>query len=312
MLPSLVSLQYFERAAESLSFRHAAATVGVSPAAFGERIRHLEEHVGYPLFSRGARSAALTPEGRLFLPRVQRALDEIRKCIETTEVDAAAPLDLTLGTPYELGLAWVVPMLSLLESVRPQRTIHLAFVHDNDLLARVRYGRIDCALSSARIEMFNLRYQPLRVERYVLLTSPGVVARRKFTRAEDARDHRILDLRPGLPLFRHFLEARPAGEPWDFGSLEYLGEVGAVRHRLLDGAGIAVLPRRLVERELARGDLVELMPETKLAPEPIGLIWRVSHPCDMEIRQLAAELRQFSTAVSTLGDSGNRAVAGGM
>src|SRR5262245_6410673 len=137
MLPSLVSLQYFERAAESLSFRHAAATVGVSPAAFGERIRHLEEHVGYALFSRGARNAALTPQGKLFLPRVQRALAEIQKCVEATEVESAVPLDLTLGTPYELGLAWLVPMLSLLGSVRPQRTVHLSFVHDGDLLARV-------------------------------------------------------------------------------------------------------------------------------------------------------------------------------
>src|SRR5262245_7997021 len=98
-------------------------------------------------------------------------------------------------------------MLSLLGAVRPQRTVHLSFVHDSDLLARVRYDRIDCAVSSARIEMFNLRYQPLRVERYALLASRVVLARREFARPEDARHHRILDLRADLPLFRHFLEA---------------------------------------------------------------------------------------------------------
>ena len=48
----LESLRCFERAAVVLNFRLAASAVGLSPAAFGDRIRRLEDQVGERLFAR--------------------------------------------------------------------------------------------------------------------------------------------------------------------------------------------------------------------------------------------------------------------
>jgi DNA-binding transcriptional LysR family regulator len=52
MLPSLDSLQCFERAARLLNFRKAARAVGLTPAAFGQRIQKLEDQLGAKLFAR--------------------------------------------------------------------------------------------------------------------------------------------------------------------------------------------------------------------------------------------------------------------
>ncbi len=69
--------------------------------------------------------------------------------------------------------------------------------------------------------------------------------------------------------------------------------LSVVRRRLLEGAGVAVLPRRSVASDLADGTLTELMPTTIIEREDISLVWRLGHPFEDEIRQLASELRGF-------------------
>ena len=55
------------------AFRAASRTVGLSPAALGQRIRQLEEQVGAPLFVRSTRKVELTGAGMNLLPSAERA-----------------------------------------------------------------------------------------------------------------------------------------------------------------------------------------------------------------------------------------------
>jgi len=80
-LPDLESLRCFAQAARQQSFRRGAKACALSPAAFGERIRRLEDQLGAPLFTRTPRRLALTPEGERLLPRAQRLLDEAERCL---------------------------------------------------------------------------------------------------------------------------------------------------------------------------------------------------------------------------------------
>jgi hypothetical protein len=76
----LESLRCFVHAAAELSFRVAAKACALSPAAFGDRIRRLEEDLGAPLFERTTRKVTLTaawgtaPAASAPLPRRGRAL----------------------------------------------------------------------------------------------------------------------------------------------------------------------------------------------------------------------------------------------
>jgi LysR family glycine cleavage system transcriptional activator len=53
-------LQAFEAAARHLSFSRAADELGLTQAAISLRIRTLEDHLGFPLFDRGAAGLRLT------------------------------------------------------------------------------------------------------------------------------------------------------------------------------------------------------------------------------------------------------------
>ena len=66
-LPPLIELRAFDAAARHLSFKKAAAELGVTPTAISHQIRLLERYCGRALFRRRPRPLSLTEAGaRLF------------------------------------------------------------------------------------------------------------------------------------------------------------------------------------------------------------------------------------------------------
>jgi LysR family glycine cleavage system transcriptional activator len=290
-LPDLDSLRCFEAAALALNFRRAARAVALSPAAFSDRIRQLEEQVGAPLFQRSTRQVSLTVAGEELLPRVRRVLAEAQHCVVRSPTEAM-PFELTVGTRFELGLSWLTAGLGALERQRPHRVLHLRFGDSEDLLDQLRNGSLDCAISSVRLGTPGVRYELLHREEYALLASPALLARQPLRQAADAEGHALLDCLPDLPLFRYFLDARPPGEPWTFGTVRYLGTIAAMKHRMLEGAGVGVLPRYFAAPELRSRALREPLPKAALLDDHFRLLWRAGHPREEELRQLAADLRK--------------------
>jgi LysR family transcriptional regulator, glycine cleavage system transcriptional activator len=291
VLPDLDSLRCFDAAATHLNFRIAARNVALSPAALGERIKRLEGQLGAALFARTTRRVALTPAGQRLLPHARRMLDDAARCVQVVGAEqAAVPYAVSLGTRFELGLSWITPALPRLAAHHPERTIHLVFGDSPDLLARVHNGLLDCAVTSARFTSGALSYAVLHDEDYVFVASARLLRRRGLARAADAAAHALLDLAPELPLFRYFLDAVGAREVWGFGRVEYLGTIGALRLRVLQGAGVAVLPRYFVARDLRARRLVRVLPAVALPRDAFRLVWRTGHLREAALRTLAAEL----------------------
>ena len=152
MTPDLYSLRCYVALATHLSFRRAAETMHLSPAAFGDRIKRLEDEVGGALFERTTRSVSLTALGARLLPSTRRLLDESQRFAETAaEQGKRAPYALKLGTRYELGMSWIVPSLHTLSVATPERRIHVVMGSDRDLLDRLLRQSIDAVVSSVRL-----------------------------------------------------------------------------------------------------------------------------------------------------------------
>ena len=294
MLPDLESLRCFDAAATHLNFRIAAQAVALSPAAFGDRIKRLEQQLDATLFARTTRRVALTQAGHRLLPQARRVLDEAARCGRIVqERDIAVPFALTVGTRFELGLSWLTHALPQLQAHRPERTLHLVFGDSPELVARMRNGLIDCVVTSARLTSGELSYEPLHDEHYVFVASARLIRRRPLSRASHAADHVLIDASADLPLFRYFLDAMRTHDVWGFARTEYLGTIAAIRMRVLQGAGVAVLPRYFVERDLRSGRLVRLMPSVALQPDAFRFVWRTGHPREQALRELATELTKI-------------------
>lgn len=275
MLPSLESLRCFVATARLLSFRAAAKSVGLTPAALGQRVKNLEDELGVTLFLRTTRSVQVTPQGLLLLPRAEACLEAARACVEAVRSGAApASLDIVLGTRQELGLSWIVPQLDDLAERLPDLSIHLYFGSGHDLLYRVRSLEIDVAVTSTRLVDPKLDAFRLHQEDYVFVGHKKLLAEKPLTKPTQARDHVLLDAGPELPLFRYFREAPEGRDQLPFRRIIGLGSIEAIRQRVARGAGVAVLPQYLVEKELATGAFVRLFPKVRLASDHFRLVFR--------------------------------------
>src|SRR5262249_52045346 len=74
-LPPLNSLKSFAVAARHLSFTRAASELSVTPAAVGQQVRLLEDHLGVRLFERRSRALELTEAGEACLPGITDAFE---------------------------------------------------------------------------------------------------------------------------------------------------------------------------------------------------------------------------------------------
>ena len=291
MLPSIDSLRCFLAAARLRSFRAAAHTVALTPAALGQRIQKLEDELGTPLFRRTTRAISLTEAGLALLPAAERCVDAAGECVRAARGDAGAPpMEITLGSRHELGMSWLVPQLDRLAAALPALDIHLYLGSGPDLLLRVRTMDIDCAVTSARFTDPKLDAARLLREDYVFVGAPALLDRLPLARDDDAAAHTLLDISADLPLFRYFRDAPDGGDRLHFGRLVRLGSIDAIRRRAVDGAGVAVLPAYLVEGDLARGALTRVMPTVALLHDWFRLVFRADDPKRSVYEKLAARL----------------------
>jgi LysR family transcriptional regulator, glycine cleavage system transcriptional activator len=295
-LPDLESLRCFVLAATHANFRTAARKAALSPAAFGARIRRLEEQFGQRLFVRTTRRVSLTPRGAELLPQARSCLDEAGHCAEPLDRAQPVPFDLVIGSRYDVGLRWVVASFSHLERARPERRLHMAFGDVTELLPRVHRDEVHCVITSARLSDPKLTSAPFREIEYLFVGAPALLKKNPLARPEDARRHTLIDFDYDLSEFRFFKEARPAKESWTFQKQHYLNIIAAMRERVLEGVGVAVLPAYYVGEDIARGRLKVLMPQTKLKSNALRAVWRKGHPYENEIREIASELAARAAA----------------
>ncbi|GAB2975342.1 LysR family transcriptional regulator [Streptomyces pseudoechinosporeus] len=80
---NLESVRAFVAVAEEGQFQHAAARLGVSQQAVSKRVAALESSLDVMLFKRVATGAALTSDGRTFLPHARAVLVAVRQAVES-------------------------------------------------------------------------------------------------------------------------------------------------------------------------------------------------------------------------------------
>src|SRR5215471_17832 len=291
MLPSLESLQCFESAARYLNFRKGARAMGLTPAAFGQRIQKLEEQLGVKLFVRTTRTVHLTEAGTTLRDPVERCLRMAEETMRAARGERTPPrTEITLGTRPELGMSWILPQIDRLEKALPWLQLHLYFGSGPDLSLRVRTLDVDCAVTSIRLSDPQLDSLRLHREDFVFCAATTLLARQPFKRFEDAEHQALLDVYPDLPLFRYWREATEHGDRLRFGRIVRLGTVEAIRLRLLGEAGVAVLPEFIVRKDLKAGAVRRIFPSIKPLHDYFRLVFRTDDPRRWLFEDLARSL----------------------
>ena len=125
----LIGLTGFVAVADNLSFRAAAARLGVTPSALSHTMRQLEERLGVRLLHRTTRSVSLTDAGLRLLDRLRPAIEQVCQSIEALKSEQGHPFGrLRLYVSHLAGAAVIAPVWGRFLSTFPdvQFEIHVA------------------------------------------------------------------------------------------------------------------------------------------------------------------------------------------
>ena len=121
---TLADLTAFIAVADHLSFRAAAARLGVTPSALSHTMRLLEERLGVRLMNRTTRSVSLTDAGMRLLGRLRPAMVQIDGALDDLNLERDRPLGRLRISASHLAAATVIaPIWGRFLSTYPE--VHL-------------------------------------------------------------------------------------------------------------------------------------------------------------------------------------------
>jgi DNA-binding transcriptional LysR family regulator len=127
-MEDMKNLTVFVRVARSGSFTAAASELGMSTAAVSKLIARLERRLATRLLTRSTRALALTPEGRLFLEKVEIALDQVTEAMDLLRETRREPAGkLRLWSSVAIGKDHLLPILAEFLSRYPKLEVEVRF-----------------------------------------------------------------------------------------------------------------------------------------------------------------------------------------
>lgn len=263
-LPSLSLLRTFEAAARHLSFKKAAAEVCVTPAAVSQQIRALEAYLGVPLFHRKVRALALTEHGAAMLPGIRKGFDCLAAAVESTRQDAVGPLVVT--APPSFASHWLVPRLPRFAAAHPDIDLRLASTSDtvdgpreasvlDSLRTDPREARSNVAILYGKGRYPGFRVVLLFAPDYVPVCAPALVeaglrSPDNLPRFALIHDDTLSEVGWTAWLHKAGLDAQLARRGRHFSN------AALALAATLDGQGVVLAPRPLVEERIRAGHLV--------------------------------------------------------
>lgn len=261
----LAELRVFLKVAAERSFSRAAMKLHRTQPAVSQAVRRLEDSVGERLFDRATKDATLTEAGRLLRDYADRLL----RLSEEAEHAVKELRDLRRGRVLiganEASVHAILPLIARFRDAHPLVHVDVRRVPARQIGAEVAQGTLDFGILTFQPGEPKLSTLVLGQDELVMLVHPThpLAQSREVPLSEFGRHTVVAHNDPShvrdrvLRLFeRHHI---PPNILISLPSLE--GIKRAVGMKL----GVALLPRRCAELEIARGELVALpVPEVRL------------------------------------------------
>lgn len=250
----LNAIRSFYVAAQAGRFRLAAEQLGVTESAISHQVKRLEQLLGAVLFERQGREMQLTPVGLRYLASVRRAFGELTRA--TAEI-AGSPdqARVTLTLPTSLAAFWLIPRLGELQQRHPEINLQLLTTNRKCDFAR---ENIDLGIRYGHGSWPGFQAVPLLSEQLFPVASPAYLAKRRQAAPETLlRSARLIAnaLHPGEWeewALAHGLAPPPMEQALVLESSEL------ILQGTMEGVGMAMGRRPIVDRLLASGQLVAL------------------------------------------------------
>jgi DNA-binding transcriptional LysR family regulator len=287
------SLKLFKDIAQWRSFSRGAVMNSVSQSAASQHVQDLEKWLGTQLLDRATRPLAVTPAGLLyadFCRDVLRRKEEFEAAVDRLKQQVEGTV--RVASIYSIGLSEMAQLEEEFSRRQPDAGLTVEYLRPEKVYSSVLADEADLGLVSYAEPSREITVIPWRQEEMLVATAPDhPLARRNQLNPADLNGLEFIGFDEDLPIRREvdrFLKEKgiEVTRTLHFDNLQMIKE--AVAH----GAGISILPARIMRDEVMQGRLVAIPIAASKLFRPLGIIHRKKkrfHPAAQAFLELLQE-----------------------
>jgi LysR family transcriptional regulator for bpeEF and oprC len=279
-------MRLFVRICETRSFSQTAREFKMTQPTISKRLQALETALGTRLAERNTRGLRPTAAGTLYYDQCKRWLAEMEDVEEQLSSQRKGPRGpLRLSLPVSLGQVQLARIALAFQRLHPGIQLDLSL---SDRLVDLVEEGIDVAVRIGRVGNTLLVARPLARYRPLLVASPSYLERHGSpTSMAELRRHRILYFGVRDEAISYRTQQHIVPRDRDL----VLDDPLALREAILEGIAIGLISPWLVQTDLTRQKLVQVLPEASGEEFPV-------HAVHLPSRTLPARIRAFVAYLS--------------
>jgi len=261
----LNAMALFAKLVELQSFSKVAKQRAIPVSTLSRKIRGLERDLGVRLLERSTRKLRITDLGReyyVYCQRVAEESDSGNRMIGNRQLEVSGLL--RLSVPPSLEKCLLVPLLAGFHARYPKVRIRI-WVNQKklDLIA----DGIDIALRVGNLHDSSLVARRLLVYRHVLVAAAGYLQREGVPQhPSDLHQHRLIAFCHGYDDIVWYFRRHGTTKKIRVEESISMSDFGGMQLAAQAELGITEVPSIICGDALARGDLVEVLPEWGFSP----------------------------------------------
>lgn len=277
-------LQIFVAVADCGKMRAAAERLHISQPSVSQAVRELESYYNIKLFERLSQRIYITETGKKLLPYARHIIDSF-ETMEGFINDTSAGNVIRVGGSVSVGTRLLPPMIKSLENEVPDVDVCVIVDNTAAIEGKIQRSELDIAVVEGIVRSDELVKKDIYDDELVLVVGP---------------EHELFN-HPGIKLkelTKHALISRESGSvernqfeqfllehdikmknKWSCSNTETIKKV------VLNGEGIAILSRMVIEKEIAAGEVRVLNVENTRMKRKIKLIYHKNKYISQSMKQ---------------------------
>jgi DNA-binding transcriptional LysR family regulator len=297
----LADLTAFIAIADHLSFRAAAAQIGVSPSALSHTMRQLEARLGVRLLHRTTRSVSLTDAGIRLLDRLRPAIDQIADALENLNQERSRPFGrLRIYASNTAAVAVIAPVWQRFLSTYPE--VHLE-LQVSEAQVDIVAGGFDAGIGARdRLAADMIAVRVMGPVKIAVVGAPSYFAQRSRPRLPDELvRHSCVQYRRGTDgtMFDWPFERNGKSRKISVNGPVMVNSPDLAVRAAVDGLGIAYTIEAVVEPFLRSGQLVRLLEDWSPSFEGFFLYYSSRRQVPAALRALIDMIRAVQSLTPT-------------